>query len=285
KSDLLHVIGDLAIGDEKKFIQLALGTDAAIVVFHSPGGNLFAGIEIGKAIHLKGFSTYVPDGLLCASACSLAWLGGRSRLMSDTAKIGFHAAYTEQRGQNNVSAPGNALVGAYLTRLGLPDSAIVYITRSAPDGMQWLNFSDAQRFGIEVKQFNIARRAPAESPRQRGNTFNEQIERETRALIDAGNLVDAAALSFISAKYSEQVSYYGKMLTKAEVLAGKRTFFQRWPGRRYAVVRNSVEITCSDMSTCKVDGRLDWETTNRQARSVGSASFSYTWTLVPELGT
>src|SRR5262249_30665695 len=205
KSDLLHVIGDLAIGDEKKFIQLALGTDDAIVVFHSPGGNLFAGIEIGKAIHLKGFSTYVPDGLLCASACSLAWLGGRSRLMSDTAKIGFHAAYTEQRGQNNVSAPGNALVGAYLTRLGLPDSAIVYITRSAPDGMQWLNFSDAQRFGIEVTKFNIANRNPVEAPRQRESAVDGEIERETRALITAGNLADAAALNYISGKYSDQV--------------------------------------------------------------------------------
>ena len=164
KLDLIEVIGDLAIDDEKKFIQLALGTDDAIVAFHSPGGNLFAGIEIGTAIRLKGFSTYVPDGLLCASACSLAWLGGRSRLMSDTAKVGFHAAYTDQRGQNNVSAPGNALVGAYLNQLGLPRSAIVYITHSAPDRMQWLNFSDAQRFGIEVKKFNLANRTPAAPP-------------------------------------------------------------------------------------------------------------------------
>jgi hypothetical protein len=279
RGDLLEVIGDLAVGDEKKFIQLALGTDDAIVVFHSPGGNLFAGIEIGKAIRLKGFSTYVPDGLLCASACSLAWLGGRSRLMSDTAKVGFHAAYTDRGGQNNVSAAGNAIVGAYLNQLGMPTSAIIYITNSAPGGMQWLNFSDAQRVGIEVREFNLASRTPAESPRQRDNTLNELVERETRALINAGNLADAAALDFIRGKYSEQVSYYGKTLTKAEVLVDKWTFFQRWPGRRYVVVPNSVAITCSDMSTCRVEGRLEWETTNRQSRSVGSASFSYTWTL------
>jgi hypothetical protein len=280
KPDLLVVTGDLAIGDEKKFIQLALGTDDAVVVFHSPGGNLFAGIEIGKAIHLKGFSTYVPDGSLCASACSLAWLGGRSRLMSDTAKVGFHAAYTDQRGQNNVSAPGNAVVGAYLNQLNLPISAIIYITQAAPDGMQWLNFSDAQRFGIEVKKFNLASRTPVEAPRQRESAVNEEIERETRALINAGNLADAAAaLNYISGKYSNQVQYYGKSLTKAEVLADKRTFLRRWTERRYAVVANSVEVTCSEVSTCKVEGRLDWEATNSQARSAGSASFSYTWTM------
>jgi hypothetical protein len=197
--------------------------------------------------------------------------------MSDTAKIGFHAAYTDQRGQSNVSAPGNALVGAYLTRLGLPDRAIVYITHSAPNEMQWLNFSDAQRFGIEVTKFNIAKRNPVEAPRQRESAVNEEIERETRALINASNMADAAALNYISGKYSDQIQYYGKTLTKAQVLADKRTFLRRWTDRRYAVVPNSIEVTCSETSTCKVEGRLDWEATNSQARAAGSASFSYTW--------
>ena len=55
--DLIEVQGDLALGDEKKFINVAIGTDNAIVIFHSRGGNLFAGIEIGRAVRLKGFST------------------------------------------------------------------------------------------------------------------------------------------------------------------------------------------------------------------------------------
>jgi len=37
-----------------------LSSTDAVVVFQSPGGNLRAGIEIGRAIHLKGFATLVP---------------------------------------------------------------------------------------------------------------------------------------------------------------------------------------------------------------------------------
>jgi hypothetical protein len=72
--DVIEVLGNLVQGDEKKFIDVAIGSTDAIVVFHSRGGNLRAGIEIGRAIRLKGFSTFVPDNLLCASACALAWL-------------------------------------------------------------------------------------------------------------------------------------------------------------------------------------------------------------------
>jgi hypothetical protein len=153
--DVIAVVGELAFGDENKFINAALSSENALVVFQSSGGDLFAGIEIGKAIHMKGFATLVPDGIQCASACALAWLGGRIRLMSDTARVGFHAVYTAKDGQATVSSAGSALVGAYLNQLGLPTSAVVYITGTPPEGMQWLSFVDAQHFGIDVRRAEI----------------------------------------------------------------------------------------------------------------------------------
>lgn len=89
----------------------------------------------GQAIHLKGFATLVPDGVQCASACALAWLGGIPRLMGETAKVGFHAVYTSNGGQPAISSAGNALVGAYLNQLGLPTSAVLYITSPPPQGI------------------------------------------------------------------------------------------------------------------------------------------------------
>jgi len=152
--DVIAIQDDLQPGDEKKFFNAALSSSDAIVVFHSPGGSLLAGIEIGKAIRLKGFSTYVPDGMQCASACALAWLGGQVRFMSAGGRIGFHAAYTKGTGQPTVSSSGNALAGAYLSQLGLPNSAVIYITDAAPTRMQWLTPDDAQRHGIDVKVLN-----------------------------------------------------------------------------------------------------------------------------------
>src|SRR4051794_25376884 len=55
---IVFLRGDIALGDEKAFANVALAHDNAIVVLQSAGGNLHAGIEIGKAIRLKGYSTY-----------------------------------------------------------------------------------------------------------------------------------------------------------------------------------------------------------------------------------
>ncbi len=58
----------------------------------SDGGNLDAGIEIGRAIWFREAATVVEEGT-CASACALAWLAGRPRYMAPKARIGFHAPW------------------------------------------------------------------------------------------------------------------------------------------------------------------------------------------------
>ena len=129
---IITVEGELVAGDEKRFADAAIGADNAIVMLSSPGGSIIAGIEIGKAIRLKGFRTLVPEGFQCASACALAWLAGIPRFMGAGATVGFHAAFTTDNGQPNgqptASSVANAQVGAYLNQLGLPASSIAYIT-------------------------------------------------------------------------------------------------------------------------------------------------------------
>jgi hypothetical protein len=76
---IVSVAGELNFRDEDAFTDRVLRLKDAVVVFDSVGGNLVAGIKIGKASRLKGFSTLVLDDTLCASACALAWLGGKTR--------------------------------------------------------------------------------------------------------------------------------------------------------------------------------------------------------------
>lgn len=45
--DLIEVVGDLIPGDEKKFIDVAIASNNAIVVFHSPGGAYFREFRLG----------------------------------------------------------------------------------------------------------------------------------------------------------------------------------------------------------------------------------------------
>jgi len=103
-----------------------------------PGFGL-AKLFVGR----KGFSTIVPDGRRCASACAFAWLGGIERFLGTDARIGFHAA-------SNPASDGERGVVPYLIKIGLPYEAIIYITQAAPNETTWLNMSDAAEQGIRI---------------------------------------------------------------------------------------------------------------------------------------
>jgi hypothetical protein len=145
---LVTVDGDLQASDGDQFRSKTSFLSKAIVSFRSNGGSAVAGIQIGESIRLKGFTTVVAGNAYCASACAIAWLGGTPRLMSAEARVGFHAAYSSETGQE--TGVGNASVGAYLNKIGLPYSAVIYITRAAPYSMTWLSIADAEKQGIDV---------------------------------------------------------------------------------------------------------------------------------------
>jgi hypothetical protein len=159
---IISIDGELAADDLQKFINEAIRASHAVVVFNSPGGSTAAGMEIGKAIHLKGFATLVLEGSTCASACGLAWLGGTPRMMSAGARVGFHASYVNESGHPEVSSVGNAVVGGYLSQLGLSSPAIAYLSEAQPSDMQWLTFADASRIGLEVRAFELPSQPPPE---------------------------------------------------------------------------------------------------------------------------
>jgi hypothetical protein len=285
-ADIIFVVGDLTLGDEKKFVNAALSSGNAIVVFQSPGGNLIAGIEIGKAIHLKGFSTFVPETVQCASACALAWLGGRVRYMSNTARVGFHAVYVDKGGQAAVSSAGNALVGAYLNQLGLPTSAIIYITNASPQGMQWLNFTDAQNYGIDVRPFNLTALPAAPENSEPSSTqistpsFSSQmasVKTEVSAFVRATNRLDPLALYYLQSRYGDEVDYYGKVLPRLALLKDKRTFFRKWPIRNYSTDPASISVSCLNTTDCKAEAIVNWNASGSNLNSTGSAVLSLHW--------
>jgi hypothetical protein len=147
----ITVEGTLLVGDGDKFQEKTSTIRDAIVVLRSDGGAAFEGIKIGEAIRRKGFSSLVVAR--CASACAVAWLGGTHRFMAAGARIGFHAAYDAQSGQQTGYA--NARVGAYLNRIGLTDDAVTYVTAAPANSMTWLSISDAIQHSIDVTLLDV----------------------------------------------------------------------------------------------------------------------------------
>lgn len=146
---IVSVTGEFETGDEKTFVAHVLTLPEAIIEFESPGGNLLAGIEIGRAIRLKGFTTSVRAHSICASACAFAWLGGARRQIQEGGLVGFHAAYTLEAGVAKETGVGNAILGSYLNQLGFSQKAIEYVTIAPPNSIVWLTKLESERFGIQ----------------------------------------------------------------------------------------------------------------------------------------
>ncbi len=82
--------------------------------------------------------------------------------------IGFHAAYNVQEDRKVESGVANALLGAYLSRIGLPDRAVIYITKASPSSMTWLDLEHARAVGIDATPLDDSpNNAPQEAPRPR----------------------------------------------------------------------------------------------------------------------
>lgn len=180
---MLAVSGSFEPGDGERFVKFSTD-DKAIVTLSSSGGNLAAAIIMGEHIRMKGYSTVVPPGATCASACALAWLAGIAKGGSETSKIGFHAA-ADQAG--DVTAAGNALVGAYLNKIGVSYKAIAYITSPAPADITWLSFAKAREIGIDIVSLDKARSSEPTGLGGTVETSRPDISKQTASAILSGD--------------------------------------------------------------------------------------------------
>jgi hypothetical protein len=145
----ITISGEIEAGDEKTFdhITVFTGLKRVFVYLNSPGGLMDPALAIGKQIAaLSSYETVVSQH--CASSCALIWLAGRQRYVFSKASIGFHGVYLAD--SLKISPDGNAVVGAYLARLGYSDKAIEWMTAADPNSMQWLDSKTAKELGVDA---------------------------------------------------------------------------------------------------------------------------------------
>lgn len=83
------------------------------VWLHSGGGNLAEGIKVGETLRRHQQFTYVADGAMCVSACTVAFLGGVLRDVAPGGSYEVHAYsrvkdWTAAELQRYVSAEGDS---------------------------------------------------------------------------------------------------------------------------------------------------------------------------------
>jgi hypothetical protein len=119
----IFAVGEIKIGTHLLLEALLdknhipAGTEVA---FHSPGGNPFEGMEIGRLIRNRHLTTIVAQlnwnhriqetffgPAVCASACTLAFLGGTTRAVPEQSLYGVHDVSLE----HGEAVPGQLAVG------------------------------------------------------------------------------------------------------------------------------------------------------------------------------
>jgi hypothetical protein len=117
---------------------LARAPDARVVRLDSPGGHVQAAIEVAALIKARGLDTEVSR--TCASACTIAFLAGKARVLGPDAKLGFHQAH----------APGappetfDPTLRTVYDKAGLPAAFIDRVLRTPPRSI-WFPTRDELR--------------------------------------------------------------------------------------------------------------------------------------------
>jgi hypothetical protein len=219
--------GDILPADNDVFTsKVSALSGQYVVVLRSRGGNPIAAMEIGKFIRMHGWKTYVPSG--CLSACALIWLAGVSRVMDPAAKIGVHAASLDGK----EIGFGNALIGSYLSRLGYSDSVVAFATVAGPNDIEFITPDVAKKLGIEVALVNFQEQTPAQTvtPPLVASEPSRRPESEARFIVSAVTAAgNSENIGLVGAYYDDTVNYYGKPTSRADVIADKMKFAQRWP--------------------------------------------------------
>lgn len=166
--------GEIELGDSDKLeLFLQNNPDPGRVVFNSPGGNLVEGMKIGNILRARGLTAEVgrlKGGLeapefepgVCASACAIAFLGGRERYLLGSV-LGFHQFYENLNFEELISnletrtdVSGQAqlissLLSLYIENLGDIDHRILLLAASTPPNeMYWVSDQTAIDLGIQT---------------------------------------------------------------------------------------------------------------------------------------
>lgn len=118
--------------------HLAAAPQVRVVRLDSPGGHVQPAMQVAALIRDRGLDTNV--GRFCASACTVAFLGGRRRSLALHAKLGFHRAY----GPGLTAEQANGYLRQAYEQYAVPASFIDHVL-STPASELWFPTEDELR--------------------------------------------------------------------------------------------------------------------------------------------
>ena len=280
--------------DPLELAKAVLLSGAKVVTFNSNGGNVHAAMQYGRAIRRLGLRTVQIRSAQCASACALAFVGGQSRA-AEPGSIGVHrSSFSDDAGLDGQSAVAavqavTAEILTYLIEMGVDPKLLQLSLSTDSSDMRYLTSSEMTQLqvtllqSIEANDSRVAEtRAPSQQPSS-SSDFGSGDDDGAKAIEFIAKYHEAwsgpanKAMGFMQSAYADNVAFYGKILTRDEVLKDKATFLDRWPKRAYSVRHGSERFACG--LTCSGSAIVEWFafSPKRAKTSSGSAEISIVW--------
>lgn len=123
---------------------VARAVSVTTVELHSPGGQVYSGLEIARIIHNLGLKTWIMAGDECYSACSIAFLAGKIRQADGL--LGVH----QVSGANDDSLTQSVISDVFdaLRKFGTPDALVSRMLRTPPDEIYVFSADELENLGI-----------------------------------------------------------------------------------------------------------------------------------------
>jgi hypothetical protein len=123
-------------------VVLAETPHVRAIYLDSPGGHIKAALEVADLILAHNLDTYVSR--MCASACTIAFLAGHQRFVSETARLGFHQAH----GPGISSGQSNLLLRLVYQNFSLPPAFVAHVLRTPPQDLWIPDLAELRKAGI-----------------------------------------------------------------------------------------------------------------------------------------
>ena len=157
ETTLVYLDGPIDADAPDRLSKALDGVDGKIAIWlNSPGGNLFAGMQLGRVIRKHVASTHIIDyrTLLpgqCYSACSLAFLGGAFRFNDNGARYGVHRASFQSgttTGDRDLAPDLSAAIKGFIREMGVDARLFDLWVKAGPDEMYVLSQQQAKDLGV-----------------------------------------------------------------------------------------------------------------------------------------
>jgi uncharacterized caspase-like protein len=165
-----------------------------------------------------------------------------------------------------------------------------WVSSSPIDGTFYFSGQTKQELAAATPQTSAPPTAPQIS-QQRPITGRTALEQRAIAFLTEDMMRSqgstAELVGHARRTLDDRIDYYGKLVSREDVLKDKERYAARWPTRSYRLRFETIRTSCDEgNATCQISGQLDFDLANPVTgrKSSGAASFEYGVRFGPDGG-